>query len=175
MENGSPSKLKSALNFGAVIGLCLVIITILTYLFELYEAKWIQLLNYAILIGGIAKGIKDYRDKQLGGNISYGSALGYGALLALSASVVVSFVNYIYLKFIDDGLIMYSLEAAEMAMYDAGMEDEQIEMAMQMQSKMFSPGGIAIIGVFATTIFGFIISLIASIFLKKEANPFEEE
>ena len=76
--------------------------------------------------------------------------------------------------YVDDGFITYTLENAETEMYNAGTPDDQIESALSITRKIMSPGVLSIIGIFTTTFLGFIISLIAAAFLKKEADPFEE-
>lgn len=174
MEKQTPSKTKSALNFGAVLGFALMILSLLTYVFELYENQWFGSLTWVVLIIGIIMGVKKYRDENLGGYISYGQALGYGVLLTFFASIIVAFINFIYLGYVDDGFITYSLEKSETEMYEAGTPDEAIEQAMGFTRKIMSPGVLSIIGIFMTTFIGFIISLIAAAFLKKEADPFEE-
>ena len=174
MSNQPTSKVKSALNFGAIIGLLLMIISLITYVFEMYEAQWLTYVSYLLLILGIVIGIKNYRDSQLNGFISYGNALGYGVLLALFASIIVSFVNYLYLGFIDDGFLVFAMEQQELAMYESGMPDDQIELSMEYARKFSSPGIIAFFGMLATTFLGFIISLIAAAVLKKEPTEFSD-
>ncbi len=174
MENEKPSKLKSALNFGTILGFALMILTLVTYIFEMYENKWFGSLTWIVLILGIYLGIKKYRDEVLDGFISYGQALGYGILIAFFASIIVSFINYLYLGYVDDGFIVYSLEMAEMGMYEAGTPDDEIEVAMDMTRKFMSPGMLSIIGVLATTFLGFLISLILSAVLKKDPENFED-
>lgn len=172
--NSQPSKLKSALNFGALLGLVLMILTLVTFVLEMYEAKWLNYLSWAILIGGIAYGIKQFRDKENGGFISYGSALGYGTLVALFAGVITSFAMYAYLQFVDDGMVHFIRETQENALYEAGsLSDEQIEMQLSYMQKFTSPGWIAIWGVAGNAFMGFIVSLIVSIFLKKESDNIE--
>jgi hypothetical protein len=84
-------------------------------------------LIYAVFALGLYMGIKKYRDQELGGNITYGSALGYGTLLGLFAGILVAFITYIYLKFVDNGIIQFTIEEQQRAFYESGMEDEQIE------------------------------------------------
>jgi len=174
MENQTPSKTKSALNSGAILGLALMVLSLVTYIFEMYENQWFGYLNWVVLIIGIVLGITKYRDESLGGYIAYSQALGYGVLIAFFASIIVGFINFIYLGYVDDGFISYTLEKSESEMYNAGTPDDQIESAMSITRKIMSPGVLAIMGVFITTFLGFIFSLIAAAFLKKESDNFEE-
>lgn len=175
MENKEPSKLKSALNQGAIVGLILMVISLIIYVFELYDAnQYLSWVSMAILVAGIAMGIKSYRDKQGGGFISYGSAVGYGTMVALFAGIISSFVTYIYLGYIDDGFVQHQLMVQEDEMYERGMPEEQIEMAMTWTKKFMAPGALAVMGVIMNTLIGLIISLIAAAFLKKEPENFED-
>jgi len=174
MSEQNPSKMKSALNFGAVLGLALMILTLITYIFELYEMKWFQYVNWAVFIAGIVIGTKKYRDEVCSGVISYGSALGYGVLLSLFSSIIVSVVNYIYLGYVDSGFLDFTLEQQEMELFDSGMPAEQIEMTMGYTKKFMSPIMIAFWGVLGSVVMGFIISLITSAFLKKDPQNFED-
>lgn len=152
-----------------------MVISLITYVLELYdESKWLNWVGMIVLVAGIVMGIKSYRDKENGGYISYGGALGYGTLIALFAAIITSFVNYIYLGYVDDGFITHQLMVQEDEMYNSGMPEEQIEMAIDMTKKFMKPGMIAISGILMTTFIGFIVSLIAGAFLKKESENFED-
>jgi hypothetical protein len=174
MEQESPSKLKSALNSGAVLGLILMVFTLITYVFGMYENQLFSYLSWVVMIVGIVMATKKFRDEAGGGFISYGSALGYGILVSLFASLILAFTNYIYLGFVDDSFITFTLEQAERGMYESGQSDDQIEMAMSMTRKMVSPAGIAIWGVIGMTILGLIFSLIIAAFVKREPNSFDD-
>ena len=51
-----------------------------------------------------------------------------------------------------------------------GLTEDQIEQAMLLTSKMMTPGWISIMSIFNGVIYGTIISLVSSIFVKKKAN-----
>ena len=173
MNKEQPSKMKSALNFGAILGLILMVLSLVTYVFEMYENQAFGYLSWVVIIAGIVIGIRKYRDGVLGGFISYSNALGYGVLITLFASIIVSFANYVYLGFIDTSFIDYTLEQTEIQMIEQGQPEEAIEMAMAWTSKMVSPRGIFIMGILGTTFMGFIVSLIAAAFLKNDPDSFE--
>ena len=173
MNQQEPSKLKSALNFGAILGLVLMILSLITYVLEMYENKLFGYLSWVVMIAGIMIGIKKFRDGALGGYISYSNALGYGVLVSLFASIIASISSYVYLGFIDSSFIDFQLEQTEIQMIEQGQPEEAIEMAMTWTRKMVSPIGIFIMGIIGTTFLGLIISLIASAFLKKDPDSFE--
>lgn len=173
MSENQPSKLKSALNFGAVLGLVLMVMSLITYIFALWDNKLFGYVNWLIIIVGIIVGIKKYRDEVCGGYITYGGALGFGVLMIFFASLIASVGSSVYLSFVDDSFITSTLEKTEIQLLEQGSTDEVVEMALSWTKKMMSPIGIILGGVFATTFFGLIVSLIASAFLKKEADSFE--
>ena len=177
MENNQPSMSKSALNFGAKLGLVLMIISLVNYVFELYETSQtigtlISILSTVILAGGIYVGTKSFRDTVGGGNISYGKALGYGTLVALFAGIITSAFAFVYLGFIDDSFIEYTLTIQEDQMYERGMPEDQIEMSMKYTEMFMKPGALAIMGIIVNALIGFVISLITGAILKKEPKEF---
>ena len=174
MESAKVSPVKSALNYGTLLGIIMMILSMIVFIFEWYEATWMTIASYIVLIAGIVYGIKRHRDLERGGIISYGGALGYGTLIGLFVGIIGALMLYIYLGYIDDSFIYFNLEKQEMQFYERGMADEQIEQAMAMSEKFSTPGIYAFAGAFMNTLTAFIISLIAAAFLKKEAEHFDD-
>lgn len=174
MESNAPKSSKSALNFGIMLGLVMMVLSLLIFILELYTLSWINWVTNIILIAGIVYGIKKRRDNELGGSISYGSALGYGTLVSLFVGLISSVFTALYLAFVDDSFIQFTLDKQLDEFYAQGMADEQIDMAIGMTKKFMNPTSIAIMGTIMTVIMGFIVSLIAGAFLKKEAAGNDE-
>lgn len=171
----APSSSKSAMQFGLTLGIVLSVVSLAIYVLELYENQWINYISTVVVIVGIVIGIKNRRDKELGGTITYGSALGYGTLVTLFASIISATISMCYLAFVDDSFIQFTLEQQETQMYEQGLPDEQIEMAMSYTQKFMNPLWMGVMAVLMSTIMGFIISLIAAAFLKKDPDPFAED
>lgn len=176
MEQQKNLQVNYTMTYGAITGGALVIFSILLYISGNYLNDYLGYFNYLILIIGIIIGTKNFRDKELNGNMPYSKALGTGTLIALFSSIILAFYNFIFLKFVDPQIITEMQKMAEEAMLQRGMSADEVENAMQMQSKMMTPGWISIFVIPVMTFFGFIFSLITSIFLKKEVqqNPFEQ-
>ena len=173
MDNKQPSMSKSAINFGLILGLILVVISLLTYLFRLYESTdWLSWVSIVVLAGGIYVGTKNYRDNVKGGFISYGNALGFGTLVALFSGIVSAIFAFVYLGYIDSSFIEFSVTKAEDQMYEQGLPEEQIEMSLKYTKMFLQPFALAIMGIFMNTFLGFIISLITGAILKKEPKEF---
>ena len=115
---------------------------------------------------------KARRDNS-GGFISYGQGLGTGVGVAFFASILVAFYTYVFFNFIDAEMLEEMILRAEDQMYDQGMPDDQVEIAMEYTRKFMLPGPMAAMVVLSYTIVGFIISLITSAILKKEDTSFE--
>jgi hypothetical protein len=174
MENTKKPMLKSAMNAGALVGLGLIAFSMLLYILGLSTSQTAGYFGYAVLIAGIIISGIHYRDKENGGILKYGNALGYGVLVTLFASVILAFFTFIQLKFIDPGIIEKMLQITEEQMMQKGMPDNQVEMAMNMTRKMMQPEIAPIFVVLAYVFFGFIFSLITSAIIKKEGNPFQQ-
>src|SRR2546423_1714976 len=127
MENTKASPFKTGINFGAILGICLVIISVTTYLLGLSDNKPASLFNYVVILGIIILGTKSFRDHELNGFISYGQALGTGTLITFFGSIIVAFYTYIFLKFIDPSFITVLMEKVQEQMADQGRTDEEIE------------------------------------------------
>jgi hypothetical protein len=167
-ENKKPSLLRSTLNYGIMLGLALVIYSILLWMFNATFNQGLSYVSYVIMIGGIILATRAYREHEQGGYISYGRALGVGTLTVLFASVITSVYTYLLFSVIDPGLMDRLMIMREEAFYESGLADDQIDMALQMTERFARPGIMAISGFFAGVFAGFIISLVTSIFLKKE-------
>jgi hypothetical protein len=66
------------------------------------------------------------------------------------------------------------LAASEEMMLKRGMSDAQIEAGRQFQEKIMKPEIMAPITIFGNMLWGFILSLIIGIFVRKESNPLIE-
>lgn len=161
---------KSAFNFGIILGLVLTVLSMLSFILEMYENKMMTYISYLILIAGISYGIKKRRDNELAGYISYGGALKYGTLLTFFAAIVSSLFLFIYLSYVDDGFIQFTLEKQEADMYEQGLDPEMIEVSIGWTKKFMQPLPMAFIGLLGSTFFGFIVSLIAAAVLKKNSD-----
>ncbi|MCF6241756.1 MAG: DUF4199 domain-containing protein [Bacteroidales bacterium] len=167
---------KNALNWGVILGIVLSIYSLIIYFLGATLEKWAAYPSYIIMIAGIIYATIQYRDNMLNGSITYGKALGFGTLVMLFAGIILAIYSYVLYTLIDPDLITRILEKAEEEMVNKGLPDEQIEMALEMQSKFMKPWIMSVMSIFGSVFAGFIISLFTSIFLKKEVqdNPFTE-
>lgn len=166
--------LKYSFNLGALIGGSLFIVRLIAYLTGQYDSTLFEVVSYVILAGGLAYGIRNYRDGIQGGYIAYERSLGLGTLLSVASAIVFSILLYIYLKFVDGTALEMAMESAKQGIYDSGdLSDEEIDTAIEALPALITPGFTAVISVLIYTFVGFIFSLIVSIFMKKN-EPFTD-
>ena len=172
MSTQDSSPVKNAMNYGSIIGIALVIISLLFYMMN--ETSEIQnYLGYLALAVGVYIGVKHHRDNELGGLMSYGKALSSGTLISFFASIIMAFYLYVFILFIDPSLVDVILEKAENDMIDAGNSDKEIEMGMKYTMMFVTPFWMSAMSVLVYTIIGFIFSLIIATFLKKQDDSFD--
>jgi riboflavin transporter FmnP len=159
---------------GAILGAGLLIFTLILYITNLTYSKGLGYLSYLIIIGGIILGIKNFRDHEQQGFITYGKAVGAGVLTVVFASIIMAIFNYILFKVIDPNLIEKGMEIARTQMMEKNLNDDQIEMAMKMTRTIMSPGVMAIITILGNAFMGTIFSLIIAAFMKKDKNIFNQ-
>ncbi|MEX1189938.1 MAG: DUF4199 domain-containing protein [Bacteroidia bacterium] len=169
------SMLPSASRHGVFLGLALILIQTIFYLADIRLDSGLGYLTYLVLIGGLFLAIKSYRDQFNSGFLSYGRAVGYGVLVALLAGIISGVFTFILYEFIDPNLIDKLLMESESKMLDSGIAEEQLDMAMEMNKKIITPGFLTIMGILGQTFMGLVFSLVLAVFLKKEGNTFEQD
>jgi hypothetical protein len=162
------SVLKPAMNSGAITGIILIIYSLVLYFVGAATSKFAGNFNILFLAVFIFIFTKMYRDKELNGVISYGQSLGYGVLVGLFASIILAFFLFIELKVIDPSLMDKMMDMAREQYMQKGLSEDQIEKTEAMTKWMMNPAFMSLMSVLAYTFFSFLISLLTSIFIKKE-------
>jgi len=164
------STLKLAMNYGAMLGMALIMLSLLFYLLGLDRETWVGIVSYAVMIGGLYLSLKHARDQELDGYISYSKGLGLGTLISLFAGILAAFYTYIFISFIDSGIVDFAMQEAYDNMLNQGMTEEEADQNMQIATQFMTPGMISVMGFFGYVFMGFIFSLVTSAIVKKE-NP----
>jgi hypothetical protein len=117
-------------------------------------------------------GIRNYRNKQLNGVISFGEAFKTGALIALVGSTlyVVIGLSYYYV-FVPDFLDKYSLHVMHQATRNGATATELASKAQEMEQfkEMYKNPLFAILISYAEVLpIGLIVALVSSLFLKRK-------
>lgn len=138
-----------------------------------FSFKIQEVLGYVSIITSLSFvffGIKQFRDKENGGVISFGKALGMGMLITLFVALGFAIIDYIYTAYINPDFAQqyldYSISELEKTLSGDELVAAKKEITTQMES--FGSGAGAIFMFAIVTVIGFIISLISSLFLQKK-------
>ncbi|MDR1054849.1 MAG: DUF4199 domain-containing protein [Prevotellaceae bacterium] len=172
-ETNKPQPMiKYAATYGLIFGLALILLATIDYVFKIYgQNTLLTLLNYAVMIGGVALFTVMYRDKALGGYITYGQAVGFGCVLMIFASFISGVFSYI-LNLVDPLYMEKQLEIAANKLAQQGYDDYVIEQSMRINQIVKRPGIVLISSIIGGALIGTIISLITSIFIQKKKSIF---
>jgi hypothetical protein len=175
MEAKKDNTMKSAMTYGLILGLALIVLHVVQYIMGVYKPPfWVSLINYGAIIGIIVYGTIRFRDDELEGYISYGKALGFGVLMSLFASIIYGLYFFLLTNVIDPTYMESMWAMIEETYVEMGMSDDQIEAAMSIVKKFQSPLIMVFSSIFSFVFMGTIFALITSIFLKKEKPLFDE-
>ncbi len=161
------------MRYGLLTGLVSVIISFGLYALQLEQNSYLRFITTLVLIVGIVLAQREY--KQLnGGFMSYGEGLTIGALVSIIVGLLGAAFVYVYTTFIDPETMTRAMDKARADMEAKGtMSDAQIDQAMSFSAK-FTSGPILLVFVILGTLFmGFLVSLIASAFVKNPKTEFE--
>lgn len=122
---------------------------------------WIRMLIALGLVFLAHKNFKDSGD----GFMSYGQGVGIAFWMTLISLVLGTLVTYVYVTFIDTGVMDLFYEKQVEEMSKNGTPDEQIDMALKFTKMLFWP-----IALFFGLLFGVLMGVIVSIFTQKK-NP----
>lgn len=172
MEEKTASIWKSTLTTGVYVGIVLILLSVVFYVTGNPFSKVSQYLTYPIMIGGVIWAQMNYK-KVLGGTLTYGQGIGSGVLALAFASLISSIYTFILFKFIDPSLTeQLRIFTEEQIVKQGRVPEEQLEMAVNMAAKFQTPLMMLVMGIFGGAFMGLIISLVTSIFIKK--NPSDE-
>jgi hypothetical protein len=169
-ENVNPW--KANVSNGLVMGLIGVILTLIIWAMDMTLNQASGFIYPVVAIFALYYMIKSYRDNFLHGRITYGQSVGTGVIIFVYASIVTAIFTYLLYKVIDPDLTNKMLAFTEEQMRKTGrVPEDAMESAMSLQRKIMKPEITAPISIFTSIFQGTIISLIVSIFTKKEGNP----
>lgn len=162
---------KANLTNGLILGLISVVYALVMYFLDLTLNKTQSYLLLLVLIVILYFMLKSYRDNYLHGYIKYGQSVGAGVVIFLYYSIISAIFAYVLYKFIDNGLIEKQIAMAEEMMAQRGTPQQAIDAAVKFQRKIMIPEIMAPVSIINNMFMGTIISLLVSIFIKKEGNP----
>jgi hypothetical protein len=170
MENQQTSSKQVMLNYGLILGIISVIITVANYAFgNVYEPHWaVSVASGIATVAVIVLGLKTIKTSN-GGLLSLGESLKTGLGIALVSGLVFLIYYYVFVNFIEADYFtnMGSYQEAKMIEMYPNMSDDQLENAIEMSKKFSGFGMTSAIILIMSLFFGFIVSLIAGLIMKK--------
>ncbi|PKA83923.1 uncharacterized protein DUF4199 [Ulvibacter sp. MAR_2010_11] len=170
MESQKASVKKIALNYGLMMALGTIVVSVIVYVMGMHMEQpwWQSVLNFAIMTAAIVYGLKTFK-KEGDGFLSLGDALKTGLAISLVAGLIGSIFTYLFVTVIEPDFVTQMLDVTREKMIENNpqMTNDQVEMAMGMTEKFMSPWIMTAMGLIASLFFGFIISLIAGLIMKQ--------
>jgi hypothetical protein len=162
---------KNALNYGLILGAISVVYSLSLWILGQFMNKPLGYIGMLFTLGIMYYGTKVYRDKYLGGFMSYGQAFSSNFLIGLYSTIIGTIFAFFLFKYLDPKLIETIKETAiESAMQkNPNVTQEQLEGSM---SFFMSPIFFTITALLGGAFFDAILALLVSIFHKKD-KPFE--
>lgn len=157
------------LNYGLLMAILSIALQVISYVLDAHIDRpwWLSVVQMAITIGIIVMGIRSFKTENAG-FISLSEALKVGIGISLIASLIVIIYNFIFMTFIEPDLMQKTLEFTRRQMEEQGqLSQEQIEMSMKLTEKFMSPWIINAIAILGALFFGFIISLITGLAIRR--------
>ena len=160
------------MNYGGILGMCLVLIALLVWFLGLDEHKSIipSIINNLLIIIFLYYSIIQYRENINNGLISYSKSLKLGTSVAFFSSVIMAFYTLIYISYLDPDMLENTLNMTEQTVLHSNPEisDEELDLALEMTAKFMQPHWLMIMSVLGGTFMGFVYSLVISFFTKKD-------
>lgn len=162
---------KANFTNGLVLGLISIVFTLFLYFFDLMFNRAVGFLLIAVQIVLLYIMIKSFRENFRHGILTYGQSVGAGVILMLYSTIISVAFTYILYKFIDTGLTDKLLAFTEENMVKRGTPQEAIDAGMAFSRKLLTPEAMLVTGLFGGMFWGTLVSLVVSIFTRKEGNP----
>ena len=173
MENQKITTATTALNFGLILGGVSLVFSLMLFFLDMhYQGETAtSLMGYALLIGLILWAIMHFK-KNNDGYISLSEALKTGVGAALISAIIVCIYTIVLIQYLDPEFLDKSIEYQKQKMLQENPEIsvENVNKMFDMQKEFSGPFIISGFIIILNLFFGFIISLIVGLIVKK-SNP----
>jgi uncharacterized protein YacL len=166
--------------YGLMLAVSNIVLTLVFFFLgyqtdKMLQGRWIvSLLPLAVTIIVMWLGIKATREEAKDRSLSYGKGVGTGVLIALYAGLIGAIYTYIHFTFINPNFADYAIDMARQQWIARGMSDSQMEAAEKFTHLLYKPAVLAVVGAIFSPLFGLVVSLILSAFLKRQPEAIAE-
>ncbi len=176
-EVHSPNFYKAASRYGVYLGLLLILMQTIQYLAGIYVSSVFSILTGSLFIAGVVLVIRDFREKEMNGWLSFGEGVKIGSISSLGAGFLFGGFMLVLTLFIDPGFIddtiLQSIEMLESN--NIKLPEDELDRIIENLEKT-TAWDFAYAPVLQFGLSGLLISLIASIFLRKSPDStFEKD
>ena len=165
---------KFAMNYGAVLGICLVLIALLIWVLGIDEKQSFiaSILNNIFIMASLFYSICQYRDNVTNGFISFSESLRLGTSVAFFSSIIMAFYTFIFITYLSPDMLGDMLKMTEQSVLlsNPDISDKELDLALEITGKLMQPHWLMIMSVLSGTFMGFIYSAIVSFFIKNPIN-----
>ncbi len=170
MENQQSSAKSLMLNYGLALGIVSIIIGLINFSFgNIYDPHWaVSVIGIITMVVIIIFALKSYKTSN-NGLLSLGTALKIGLGISLISAIIYIIYQFVFTSFIEPEFFKNMEAFQEQKMIDSNpnISDEQLEMQVSMMKKFMGMGVTAAMTFVASLFFGFLISLVGGLIMKK--------
>ena len=175
LSPGRKSMNSEALKMGLMMAGLMIVYALVLHFAGLATNRNLGWIVYALVFAGLYLGVKNYRDTQLNGFMSFGAAFSMGFRILLYAGLIYAIYTYIYFKTfghdtMKDLLVTVENELAQQEQVSESQAEQMIDMY---RNYVFIPGTLAIMSFLGTLFIGCILSLINAAILKRPTEALE--
>ncbi len=162
-----------AMRYGGIAALAFIAITLLIDTLGLANYRTGEGLYYAAILATVTTvailylAIKQHRDEELGGYITFGRCIKLAALIGIFSGVLIGIFAFAYHSFIRPDIIpdMMAFQTAQWE--EAGMSEAQIEQTRGMTEMFMTPVAQIPTSIFNSLFWNVLLSLIVGGIMKK--------
>jgi len=171
MEDQRPLAGKFAMNYGVILGVIMILISVIMYVtgMSLDGVQWPQYLYYIIFPIVIFYAISTFK-RQNASTLSLGEAIKIGVVAAAVSAIIYVVYGLIFNYLIDPEFMVQMKEVVRDKMLEnPNMTEEMVDQQMGVVEKFMDPVIGSAFWIAASMLFGLLWSLIAGLVMKKEA------
>jgi len=176
IDQDEVAAMPTAIRYGGIAALAFIAIQLIldtTGLINYSTGEGIYYPSILLTISTLAilyYAIKQHRDEELGGYITFGRCVKLGALIGLFSGIIIGIFAVVYHGYIRPDIMPSMMEFQMSQWEEAGMSEEQIDQAKGMTEMFMSPVANGISSILSAAFWNILLSLIVGAIMKK-ARP----